>query len=264
MITTALTFWPFPRVISHRGGGSLAPENTLAAIETGCKYGIPAVEFDVMLSRDKVPMLMHDEELTRTVMDTKYHGKLFNQYDAAELGSIDVGSYVSPDFSYVRIPTLESVLQHCLENHVFMNIEIKPAEGFDVRTGIIVAETVLQRYHEFVEIGVPPMFSSFSFDALKAAKEVAPQISRGFLIHEPLDTVDWKAQVRELGAMALHVNEEHLTRAQVAEIKEVGCGAFCYTVNDLARAEELLSWGVDCLCTDKIDTFSGLATKLRL
>ena len=55
----AKKLWPFPRIIAHRGGGDCAPENTILGIETGKRYGIPAVEFDVMLSKDDVPMLKH-------------------------------------------------------------------------------------------------------------------------------------------------------------------------------------------------------------
>ena len=65
-----MKLWPFPRIIAHRGGGDCAPENTILGIETGKRYGIPAVEFDVMLSKDDVPMLMHDEILERTVTDS--------------------------------------------------------------------------------------------------------------------------------------------------------------------------------------------------
>jgi len=52
--------WPYPKVIAHRGGGTLSPENTLAAMQCGLDYGFAAVEFDVMLSKDGIPVLMHD------------------------------------------------------------------------------------------------------------------------------------------------------------------------------------------------------------
>ena len=55
--------WPYPRIFAHRGGGSLAPENTLAAIRTGQSLGYGAHEFDVKLSRDAVAMLLHDATL---------------------------------------------------------------------------------------------------------------------------------------------------------------------------------------------------------
>lgn len=57
---------PLPRWFAHRGGGSLAPENTLAGIRLAASMGFRAVEFDVMLSADATPLLIHDETLART------------------------------------------------------------------------------------------------------------------------------------------------------------------------------------------------------
>lgn len=62
---------PLPRWIAHRGGGSLAPENTLAGIRLAARLGYRAVEFDVMLSADGTPFLIHDATLERT---TNGHG----------------------------------------------------------------------------------------------------------------------------------------------------------------------------------------------
>ena len=59
--------WSFPRIIAHRGGGTLAPENTLAALRCGLAHGFRGVEFDVMALPDGALVLMHDTELGRTV-----------------------------------------------------------------------------------------------------------------------------------------------------------------------------------------------------
>jgi glycerophosphoryl diester phosphodiesterase len=56
-----------------------------------------------------------------------------------------------------------------------------------------------------------------------------------------------------LGAIALHTNHKHLTPVQAQTIKDAGVGLFCYTVNEPERAREILSWGVDAFCTDRID-----------
>ena len=58
--------FPLPRWFAQRGGGSLAPENTLAGIRLAAGLGYRAVEFDVMLSADGTPVLIHDETLERT------------------------------------------------------------------------------------------------------------------------------------------------------------------------------------------------------
>ncbi len=58
--------WPYPHIVAHRGGGKLAPENTLAAIDVGARYGHTMIEFDAKLSKDGEIFLLHDDNLERT------------------------------------------------------------------------------------------------------------------------------------------------------------------------------------------------------
>jgi glycerophosphoryl diester phosphodiesterase len=58
--------WPYPRIVAHRGGGALAPENTLAAIDTGARYGHTMIEFDAKLAQGGEIFLLHDDTLNRT------------------------------------------------------------------------------------------------------------------------------------------------------------------------------------------------------
>jgi len=58
--------WPYPHIVAHRGGGKLAPENTLAAIDVGARYGHTMIEFDAKLSQDGEIFLLHDDNLERT------------------------------------------------------------------------------------------------------------------------------------------------------------------------------------------------------
>jgi glycerophosphoryl diester phosphodiesterase len=87
---TARPRWPWPRVVVHRGGGSLAPENTLAAIRLAVERGFNAVEFDAMLAADDEPVLMHDPTLERTAGRATAVAAL----RASELAGIDVGSCI--------------------------------------------------------------------------------------------------------------------------------------------------------------------------
>jgi glycerophosphoryl diester phosphodiesterase len=63
----------------------------------------------------------------------------------------------------------------------------------------------------------------------------------------------WEQAARAVDAVAIHASQRHLTRAQAGAIKAAGFGLFCYTVNDAERAREILGWGVDGFCTDRID-----------
>ena len=93
--------WAYPKVVAHRGGGRLAPENTLAAMQCGLDYGFRAVEFDVMLSKDAVPVLMHDPEFGRTVAGSGSGSNTLAQ----TLTEMDAGSWFDPRFSCVHAPT---------------------------------------------------------------------------------------------------------------------------------------------------------------
>lgn len=236
--------WPYPRVIAHRGGGSLAPENTLAAFETGAALGLKMVEFDAKLSQDAIPFLLHDDRVDRT---SNGHGAAAAM-TYAELAALDAGSWFDPSFAGERMPTLEQVARRCRALGLAANIEIKPCHGRDGATGLLVARQAL---HLWDGIQPAPLLSSFSVEALEAARLAAPDLPRGLL----LDDVppDWLEQARRLECVSLHANQRKLSQALVAEVLEAGLWLMVYTVNDPERALELKRWGVDAICTDRIN-----------
>lgn len=242
--------WNYPKYLAHRGGGKLAPENTLAALQCGLDHGFRAVEFDVMLARDGVPVVMHDPHLGRTVAGS---GHVFD-YDAAELVMLDAGSWFGPAFRNETVPLFTQFVDFCRVHDIWMNIEIKPAPGFDAQTGTVVAALVRAMFGPEISRDDPallPLLSSFSVEALAAAQAAAPDVPRALL----LDQIGpgWEARARELAAVAIHTNHKHLSAALARSVKDAGFGLFCYTVNEPARAREIMAWGVDGLCTDRID-----------
>ena len=248
--------WPFPRVLAHRGGGTLAPENTLAAVRLGRAHGFGGVELDVMLTADEVPVLIHDATLERT---TNGRGEVA-AYSAAQLAALDAGAWHSAAFAGEPVPRFDAVVRDCRAAATWINIEIKPAPGAARRTGEVVARATAALYADLIRPGgdaaariAPrvPLFSSFEREALVAAREAAPDIPRGYL----LDRVppNWAGELAALGCVALHTNHRHLTRELAAAVKAAGYWLFCYTVNDRDRADALRAWGVDAFCTDRID-----------
>jgi sn-glycerol 3-phosphate transport system ATP-binding protein len=149
--------WPYPRFVAHRGGGWLAPENTLAAMRVGYAHGYRMVEIDVRLSGDGTLVLMHDDTVNRTTNGIGRVGGM----TWGELARLDAG-YGSrertPQFAGEPIPSFEAIARWCLANNVSLNIEIKPCPGREVETGCAVALDArrLWRHAE-----VPPLFSSF-------------------------------------------------------------------------------------------------------
>jgi glycerophosphoryl diester phosphodiesterase len=171
----------------------------------------------------------------------------------AELAALDAGSWRDARFAGERMPTLAEVAASCRELGLAANVEIKPCTGRDVETGRIVAAETARLWSGEAEgaQGVSPLLSSFSYAALEAARDAAPDLPRG-LLFERVPT-DWREQTAALGCVSLHASHRHLDEALVGRIKAAGLFMLAYTVNDLERARELVRWGVDTVCTDRID-----------
>ena len=244
--------WPYPRVIAHRGGGSCAPENTLAALRTGHARGFRAVEFDVMLSADSHPVLIHDETLERT---TSGHGAV-STTPLSALARLDAGSWFGREFKGEPLPGFAAAARLCLDLGLLANVEIKPAGGYAHETGRIVASQALALW---AGAPVPPLLSSFEAAALEAAQAAAPALPRALLF----DAVpaDWQPRAERLDCIAIHCNATRLDQALASAILGAGYALATWTVNDVASARRLFSWGVTAVFTDRLDLmapeFSG-------
>ncbi|WP_131034765.1 glycerophosphodiester phosphodiesterase [Klebsiella variicola] len=235
--------WPYPRIVAHRGGGKLAPENTLAAIDVGARYGHTMIEFDVKLSKDGQIFLLHDDNLERTSNGWGVAGEL--AWD--DLLKVDAGSWFSREFKGEPLPLLSQVAERCRRHGMMANIEIKPTTGLGPQTGNVVALAARDLWQGMAA----PLLSSFEIDALEAAQEAAPELPRGLLLDEWRD--DWRELTTRLGCVSIHLYHKLLDAARVASLKQAGLHILVYTVNKPQRAAELLRWGVDCICTDAID-----------
>ena len=101
---------------------------------------------------------------------------------------------------------------------------------------------------------VPPLLSSFSFEALMAARQAAPHIPRGWLTSR-IGPEDWE-RMKKLEAVSVHTDHKKLDLASVARAHESGYHLLAYTVNDADVAERLFGAGVDGLFTDNLREFA--------
>src|SRR5438067_10610872 len=196
--------WRYPnRILAHRGGGTLAPENTLAGLRRGMQAGFRAIEYDVMLARDGIPVVLHDPWLGRTVPGS---GNVFD-YDARELAAMDAGAWFGRDHAGEPVPLFLEFAQYCKVHGLWMNIEIKPAAGLEEATGAMVARMAAALFADEIAAGRTdrvPLLSSFSAVALDAARDAAPQLARACLMERLVP--DWEARAQVHGAAALHLN----------------------------------------------------------
>ncbi|OYU43576.1 MAG: glycerophosphodiester phosphodiesterase [Burkholderiales bacterium PBB4] len=250
-----LQAWPYPRWIAHRGAGKLAPENTLAAVRLGQRYGYRMFECDVKLSSDGVPFLLHDSNLTRTTNATTCledkRGLVAGDHAWSTLATLDAGSWHSQDFAAEPLPTLDAVAEFCLDNDILVNIEIKPTPGTEGHTGAVVAHHVGRLWRN---APIKPLLTSFEVPALEAACAAQPELPRGLL----LDAMrpDWLELAQQLGCQAVVCNYRLWNAHTVEQAKEAGLRTLSYTVNAPEVAQRLIAWGTDGIITDRVDLFT--------
>jgi glycerophosphoryl diester phosphodiesterase len=242
---TQNAFWPYPAHIAHRGGGRLAPENTMAAMRTGAEHGFAFVEYDVKLTKDNVLVLMHDDTVERCTNGT---GAVAD-FTYAELSAFDAGGWFGPRFKGEQIPTFEDVARFTLSHGIASNVEIKPSAGREHETGTAVALAARALWQGS---DVAPLLSSFSEIALAAAHVAAPELPRALLLDALVD--DWRDRMVQHDAIALNVNQKVADQALIDAVHEAGYHIAAYTVNDPARAGALFAMGLDALFTDALDT----------
>ena len=232
------------RVIGHRGACGHAPENTLAGLRAAALYGASAVEFDVKLTSDGVPILMHDDTLSRT---TDGSGPV-RAASRADLAGVDAGSWFGPEFVGEPVPALVDALALLAELRLHGVVELKPCPGREAETGATVAQVL-------AKARVPLTVSSFSTEALLAARRVVPSIPRARIVRRL--PVDLCAQMSVVGATQLHALHDELTPDVVASVRARGAVVWAFTVDDPARVRELRSFGVE-------GVFSNRPERVRL
>ncbi|PKO87199.1 MAG: glycerophosphodiester phosphodiesterase [Betaproteobacteria bacterium HGW-Betaproteobacteria-12] len=232
-----------PRWIAHRGGGALAPENTLAGIRLAARMGFRAVEFDVMLSAEGTPVLIHDETLERT---TNGHGLVCQTADR-ELFALDAGNGE-------RIPHFVEAAGLCRDLGLLANVEIKPAVGYERATAETVVRLAADIWRSAPEL---VLLSSFVPESLVIARDLAPELRRSLLFE--VVPADWHSTFLQLRATALHCDFVTLTDVVLVEAAAHGVPVLCYTVDAPSTAVALLARGVSGFFTDRLDLVADQA-----
>ena len=163
-----------PKLIGHRGVKDLCPENTLESILKAFDLGLSFVEIDVKISKDRVPILLHDDTLDRT---TNGSG-LAIDYDYENIKKLDAGKFFYKENTNIFVPKLEDILSLCTNNNGNLNIELKPNKKFE-------KENVYQIYKITKNINqIDIFFSSFDMISILEISKLYPQSIRSFLLDD--------------------------------------------------------------------------------
>lgn len=237
--------------IAHRGASSLAPENTIAAFKKAYEVGADGIELDVQLSKDGVPVVIHDEMVNRTTGGEGW----VKDMTATELKNLDAGSWFSGEFAGETIPTLGEVLEEFKNRCFLINIELKmDVVKYQGLEEAVIDEIKSRHLEEKIII------SSFNHDSLKICKKINPAIRTGFLYtsgnHNP-----WE-YIKKLGCYSAHPFFLNLFYpGTVQGFKKNGIPVFAWTVNIKFAMKHMIRAGVEAVITDKPDQFTEMRKK---
>ncbi|MBO9600456.1 MAG: glycerophosphodiester phosphodiesterase [Cohnella sp.] len=217
--------------VAHRGFSGQAPENTMAAFKLALsKPYVQWMELDVHLSRDDVPVVIHDSTLKRT---TNGQGNV-RDHTAEQLGKLDAGSWFHRSFAKEGVPTLEQVLK-LAAGRCKLNVELKGDDQADEETKRRLAHRTVDMI-KAKGMAQDTVITSFRPELLKTVREYDSSIKLGFIIDD--NPADLAAKVIGLGATTLSIGYNHMTTELLRRTAEAGIEVMAWTVNsrkDLAK-----------------------------
>jgi len=216
-------------ITSHRGAGSLEPENTLRAMQRAIALGVDQIETDAQLTRDGYLVLMHDPTVDRTTNGTGKVAKL----TFAEIRQLNAGHGE-------RIPTLQEALA-LTRGKVVLQIELKgPGTALPVVQAVEAADAVDQ-----------VILTSFKHQWLVEAQAQNPKLHTGALWGRlPTDSVQ---QTQQLGLHALHIWHEFIDEQLVKDAHERGLLVRAWNTEKEDDMRRLIGLGVDAIGSDRPD-----------
>jgi len=215
-------------IIAHRGASAYEPENTVKAFERAIELGADAIELDVRLSKDGIPIVLHDETLERVAgVNVRVR-----ELPLSEIKKFRV-------FGSEPIPTLEEVLAS-FAPRIPVFIELKEVEAVKPVAEIVKHLGVTERV----------ALISFHLEALRAIKSIAGDFITGLIISRRIYSLK---NFLHLDIEAILPRYDVVSPRLVREAHAHGLKVYAWTVNDPAIAVRMIGFGVDGIATDKPD-----------
>jgi glycerophosphoryl diester phosphodiesterase len=244
-------------IVAHRGVHDNCPENTLAAFRRAIELGADAVELDVRLTSDRVPVVFHYFYLDANTSAT---GTIFN-YTYAQLQDVRVFCETRHASDNFMISTLDEVLES-IGSKIGLEIEVK---GPEPESAQIVAGILRHWKHLWptIEItGYEPML-------LSAIRQHCPGLPTDLLfprsepwMHQDVVTYSAIHRARMAGARAVHLHPTQLSPEVIADIRQHGIEIHAWEVNDESTWRLMAELDVPRICTDNLQLVHDLRERM--
>jgi len=238
---------PYFEIVAHRGVPTEAPENTIPSFERAIDLGADAVELDVRLTRDRVPVVYHYLYLDEA---TPLSGPIFDfTYD--QLRDVEVLSSGGNNIKGYRISTLREILE-TLGGRIDLEIEIK---GPEPESSGIIGPVLLDHKQLWQTIEI----TSYEPTLLLGIKQLCPGLPTDLLFPRSeewmgLDVVAYVAahRARLASARAVHLHPSQLSPEVVSTVRSHGVDIHAWDVNDEESLHRIVKLGIPRICTDEL------------
>lgn len=232
------------KIWAHRGASGHAPENTIPAFELAYQLGADRIELDVQLTKDGVPVVIHDERIDRVSDGTGY----VRDYTLEELKSFNMNRQF-PAYGKVQIPTLSEVYDFVKDTGLEINLELK--------NSVIFYEGLEEKVLKLAEekgLADRMIYSSFNHYSMRKIQGLLPSARTAFLYSDGiLDIADY---AKSHGAYAVHpslVNMKYPGNDIVKSCHGKNIRVNVWTVNEKADFEKMRELGVDAVITNYVE-----------
>jgi glycerophosphoryl diester phosphodiesterase len=235
-----------PLVIAHRGACGYEPENTFASFDLAVQMKADMIEFDVHLSKDNVPVVIHDRTLDRTTDGT---GEV-NNWTFKELRELNAEAKFEDRRNRQLIPSLEEVVLR-YKDKVGFDLEIK--HGSSVYPGI--EDSVLEMLKKYSALSNCEI-TSFDVEAIRKVRSIAPGALTGIIFEGEVS--DYISLAQEIGCNLIDASDP-LTVEEIEIIHSSGLALNSWTFNEI----EDIRLAIEILKPDGLTTeFPDRAVKL--
>ena len=245
-------------IVAHRGIATYHPENTIPAFQRAIDLGADAVELDVRLTKDKIPVVFHYYYLENT---TSFKGPIFN-YSYEQLCQT---KFLTPQKSFdsLKIPTLVEVLES-IGGKIGLEIEIK---GPEPESATIIGDTL----QKFQNIWKTFEVTSYEITLLINIREQCPGITTDLLFPRTeawmnLDVVAYRASnlARLARVRAVHLHPSQLSDEVIDYVRGSGIEIHAWDINDESALQAIVEYNIPRICTDQFEQAANFRSCIRV
>lgn len=242
--------------IAHRGASAYAPEHTFYAYDLAMEMDVDMLECDLFLTRDEVPVCIHDTTVDRT---SDGSGTV-ESFTLAELRELDFGGWFDPAFSGAQIVPFEEQLDCYLRHNGRMRFHVETKDSAGGRAEEVLVEVL--RRKGLLDTGdlhtSTILMQSFDAASLERIKALAPSLPTAFLFAVPTSgpALLWYltgSGADYIDAMAPNMALLQLDPLVVQRFHAAGHDVHVWTVNDRETMDTALQMGVDGVFTNNPD-----------